>query len=484
MVPFPLVQKRQADMLEACGFACEFVGEREFSGEMVKMWQPTGAWKQAKTSMLGYGGAAFGGKTYGLLILMRILAELVPGVTISFFRRTYKQLSGPNAAIELSYEVFGKVAKDRDGGKEWHWENGSAAYFRHAQHKKDVHNYQSQSFEVLLIDEATSFEWEIADYLITRNRVAKELPQGFKPFTLLTTNPGNVGHAWYAKLFDLAINAGDEKKHEQVKRVVNPNGKNVDVYFIPAFLEDNAIGVARDPEYEDRLMERDPEIAKALRYGDWTVFAGQMFPSWTRERIACKAFDIPVHWAKWRACDYGFTHPWAAGWFTVNPDTGRVYVYRAIKQSGLTDRQQARLMKQMTPPGEMIVTTYAGHDYWAKSGKGNGVTTSVDEYRAEGIGLEKADIDRISGVQKIHRLLVDLPDEKPSIQVFEDYYDVFECMVSVIRDPNRPEDVKKVDGDDAFDMLKYGLTNTNPKPRLPQKPKKKQAWVGASFSRR
>ena len=480
-IPLPLVQKRQADMLEACGFVCASVGEREFGGEMVEMWQPTGEWEQAKTSRIGYGGAAFGGKTYGMLVLIRVLAELIPGITISFFRRTYSELLGPNAAIQLSYEVFGQVARDRDGGKEWHWENGSSLYFRHAQHLKDVHKYQSQSFEVLLIDEATSFEWQIADYLLTRNRVAKDLPNKFRPFALLTTNPGNVGHAWYAKLFDLAVNKGDEKKHEQVKRVVNPNGKNVDVYFIPAFLEDNAIGVARDPEYEDRLMESDPEVARALRYGDWTVFAGQMFPSWTRDRVACEAFDIPVHWAKWRACDYGYTHDWSAGWFTMDPDTKRVYVYRAINQSGLTDRQQARTMKSMTPPSESIVTTYAGHDYWSKSAKGEKVTTSVDEYKAEGIHLDKADIDRINGVKKIQRLLVDMPDGKSGIQVFEDYYSEFNCMVSVIRDPNRPEDVKKVDGDDAFDMLKYGLTNTNPKPRMPKSKKKRNQSASAAF---
>ena len=48
------------------------------------------------------------------------------------------------------------------------------------------------------------------------------------------------------------------------------------------------------------------------------------------------------------------------------------------------------------------------------------------------------------------------------IQVFEPYYEIFECMETLVREDaagQEPEDVKKVDGDDPFDMLKYGLTN-------------------------
>lgn len=475
-MPFPLVQKRQADMLQACGFPCVLAGEREFSGQMVEMWQPTGDRKPAVADVIGYGGAAFGGKSYGALILARVAAELWPGVQITYFRRTYTELDGPGASIQKSYEIFGSVAQDREGGKEWVWDNGSAFYFRHCNNEKDVYSYQSQQIDILLTDEATSFTWLMIDYLMTRNRVSGDIP-GFSPFAVLFTNPGNIGHAWYAQLFDLDMDGRGERQHEQVKRVLNPNGKYSRVYFIPAFLEDNQIGVARDPGYEERLMQRDPEVAKALRFGDWSVFAGQMFPLWVKERMICEPFDIPIFWPRWRASDYGLTHPWAAGWFTMDPDTKRIYVYRAIKQSGLTDRQQARIMQQMTPPEEQISGTYAGHDYWAKSGKGERVTTSVDEYRAEGIHLTKADTDRLNGVRKIQRLLVDMPDGKPGFQIFAPYYDVFGCMVSLIRDPHNPEDVKKVDGDDAYDMLKYGLTNTNPAPVTPKSAEKTRQVV-------
>lgn len=461
---FPLLQKRQAALLEACGFACKDAGEYEFGGQMIPMLRATGEVGEAKADIIGYGGAAYGGKSYALLILARVAAELLPGVQIAFFRRTYPELDGPGAAFQKSHEVFEGAARDNDGGKEWVFPNGSQFYFRHCQNERDVYSYQSQQIDIFMSDESTHFTWKIMDYLLTRNRVSGNIP-GFKPFAVLPSNPGNVGHVWYSQLFDVEKKLGE---HEQVKRTQNPNGKNSNVYFIPAFLEDNAIGVSRDPGYEGRLMERDPEIARALRYGDWSIFAGQAFPSWSRDRMTVKPFEIPDHWAKWRATDYGFVHPWTAAWFTVDPLTRRVYIYRAILKEGLSDTQQAELIRDMTAPDEKITVTYASPDMWARKTHKNRVFTAVDEYKDAGIILTRADDDRLNGKRKIDRLLFDMPDGKPGIQVFENYYDVFKCMATVVRDDKNPEDVKKVDGDDAYDMLRYGLTNMKQPEKKPQ----------------
>jgi len=472
---FPLLQARQAKLFEACGLPCVSVGKRLFKGVEVEMFQPTGERREPVASLIGLGGAAFGGKTYGILALAATLAEVWPGVQIAFFRRTYPELDGPGAAIQTAYEMFGGKAKASDGGKEWTWENGSAFYFRHCQNEKDVYSYQSQQIDVLLPDEATHFTWFIVDYLLTRNRASGNVKvPGFRPFAVMPTNPGNVGHAWYSQVFDVNEKHGP---HETVKQTVNPNDKTSTVYFIPAYLEDNKIGVANDPEYEARLMQRDPEIANALRRGVWTIFAGQMFPTWSRERVACKSFEIPDHWPKWRALDYGFVHPFAAGWATRNPQTGRIYVYRAVKKSELTDVAQARLIRDMTPQGELVTATYASPDMWARKTKKNVIFTAVDEYKSEGVILTQADNDRKRGVAKLHGLLEEMLDGYPGIQVFEEYFDVFKCMTTLVRDKDNPEDVEKVDGDDAYDMLRYLLTNYN-LPAKKQKETPRHPWAG------
>jgi len=456
---FPYLQQRQAKLLEACGFRCVPIGEQEFGGRQVPMWQATGEYRPALADIIGYGGAAYGGKSYGLLILARVAAEILPGVQIAYFRRTYPELDGPGAAMQKAHEIFNGVARNSDGGREWKWSNGSTFYFRHCQNERDVYSYQSQQMDILMGDEATHFSWMIIDYLLTRNRVSGDIP-GFKPFAVLPSNPGNIGHAWYSQVFDVEKKAG---AHETVKRTQNPNGKYSSVYFIPAFLEDNQIGVSRDPGYEQRLMERDPDVARALRYGDWTIFAGQAFPTWERERMVCKPFELPSHWAKWRALDYGFVHPFTAGWCTVDPQSRRMYIFRAVKQSGLSDTQQAELIRDMTPPDEVIHITYASPDMWARKTAKNKVFTAVDEYKDVGILLTRADDDRLNGKHKLDRLLMDLPDGRPGIQIFEPYYDVFKIMTSLVRAHVNPEDVQKVDGDDPYDMLRYILTNLKQK---------------------
>jgi len=454
---FPLVQEKQAKLFEACGFPCVATGEHEFNGKQIPMWRATGERRAPAADNIGYGGAAFGGKSYGLLLLARVAAELWPGVQIAFFRRTYPELDGPAAAMQKAHLVFGDVAKPTDGGKEWGWPNGSTFFFRHCQHEDDVYSYQSQAMDILLVDEGTHFTWFIMDYLLTRNRSSGDVKvPGFKPFAVQCTNPGNVGHVWYSQVFDVEKKQGP---HEKTKQVMNPNGKLASTYFIPAFLEDNQIGVAADPGYEDRLTQRDAEIARALRKGDWTIFAGQAFPSWTHDRIAVPPFEIPEYWPRWRALDYGFVHPMMAGWATSNPKTKRLYIYRAVSQSGLSDEDQASLMNVSTPADERMAVTYASPDMWAQTGKNVKKETSVDVFKKEGIILTRADDDRLNGKRKIDRLLFDGPDGLPMIQVFEPYYDLFKCMTTLIRDPHRPEDVLKVEGDDPYDMARYLLTN-------------------------
>jgi len=191
---FPLVQEKQARLLEACGFPCQPAGEHEFYGQMLPMWRATGERQAAKTGVIGYGGAAYGGKSYGALTMIGIASQLWPGCQSVFYRRTYSELGGAGAIIPKAKGIFAGIARDRDGGKEWNFTNGSTFYLRHCQHESDVYSYQGSQPDILIFDEATSFTWFIIDYLQTRNRASGEIKvQGFRPFTLLLTNPGNIG---------------------------------------------------------------------------------------------------------------------------------------------------------------------------------------------------------------------------------------------------------------------------------------------------
>jgi hypothetical protein len=89
-------------------------------------------------------------------------------------------------------------------------------------------------------------------------------------------------------------------------------------------------------------------------------------------------------------------------------------------------------------------------------------------YKAKGIKLEPANIDRVNGWGEILDKLGD-PDNLdnpivPTWYIFEGCIHLAECVPALEHNPNRPEDVLKVDvdengqgGDDPGDCARYGL---------------------------
>lgn len=394
---------------------------------------------------------------------------MVPGVQVGFFRRKFTELEGADGPIDRSLGLFTQAGATYNGSKHtWSFPNGSKFRFAHCNNEANRFDYQSQAFDILIFDEATHFTWKIIDYLLTRNRASKT-SQLTQPFALFLTNPGGVGLSWFIKLFDILKAKGE---HGQVKQVINQSGQELDTYFIPAFIADNPIGQEKDPDYEERLKQSDPNTAAALINGDWTVFQGQAFPQWDYALHACEPFPIPDNWPVYRASDYGYNHPFDCLWRTQDPGTGIVYIFREVNASGLTDRQQARRIKEATLPGENVLMHFAGHDYWNQKNVEDVSTCAADEYAAEGIYLTKADIGRVSGKQKIDRLLAIQEHGQPGMKVFRgSCKPLIEIMPLLVISETNPEDVQKMDGDDPYDCLRYVLTNVRDK--QPDKPKAK-----------
>jgi len=169
---------------------------------------------------IGYGGAAFGGKTEALVALGMIACMSVPGVNVGYFRRQFTELEGADGPIERSQQLYQKAGGLYNQQKHA-WTFGSRfnvtshMRFCHCQHEKDVHSYQSWAFDILLVDEATTFSWYIIDHLIARNRPSKDstLPH---PFRVMTANPGGIGHSYYMQIFGLegTLHRGDAEGKE------------------------------------------------------------------------------------------------------------------------------------------------------------------------------------------------------------------------------------------------------------------------------
>lgn len=430
-------QPKQAELLDAFGVLGLWTGEKV---------------KRPKAKRIGYGGAAGGGKTDGALGLAGGLADAFPGCSIGFFRRTFPELEGPQGAIQRSMELFSTVGTYSIVRHEWVFRNKSRLRFCHAQLAKDVYKYQSTQFDFMLFDESTHYPWEMLDYLLTRNRATVD---GVVTAAGFFSNPGNIGHAWYKHLF-VDAGAPNVVHHRVLPGEVH---KYEDVLFIPSRLEDNQILEQRDPEYRTNLENRTDATSSALLDGDWDKFAGQVFKTWKRERHVCRPFTLPEWWPKWRATDWGRENPFCTLWFARDPDSGRVYVYRELYRVGLTDKQQALTIRELTPPDEKISLHYADPSMWTEKSYQNIVTSTADEYGMNGVYLTRADNNRLNGKRKVDGVLESLPDGGPGLVVFETCVNLIRTLPLLVHDAVNVEDVDTGGEDHAYDTLRYGLTN-------------------------
>ena len=432
-------QERQADLLRACGALDYLYG---------------GAMREPVAPILGYGGAAGGGKTDTMLALGRIICDAYAGAMVTYFRRTYPELEGPDGAILRSQAMYDDAGQYRTDKHRWDFPNKSKLFFRHMQAIKDMYKLQSTQMHVILVDEATHFTWEMIDYMITRNRTTVA---GLRPFVVMGSNPGNIGHLWYMQLFDVHDNSGGEQgKHGQVKTIKSPNGTLERTMFIPARLEDNQILMKLDPEYEAKLRRRAPDLVEALRFGNWQIFAGQVLREWRRELHVCEVFELPEHWPKWRAIDWGYAKPFVCLWLAMDPDIGRIYVYRELVKTRLSDTEQAKLIVAYTGE-ERIEATYADPSVFNE--KGGDIDTTDKAYKKMGVLLRRGDNKRIQGKRKVHRYLKEMgPDGLPMLRVFENCTYLIKTLPALTSDILNPEDVDTQQDDHGYDALRYGLT--------------------------
>lgn len=403
-----------------------------------------------KTPVTFYGGAKGGGKSKGLQLIMLLRRFQYAGSTGAIFRRTFPELEGNH--IRPLFAAFPALREYWNEGKKLlTLPNGSTLQFCHCSNEPDIDLYQGREFHDLAIDEAGQWTEAMFRKLSGSNRSSKP---GIKARVLLTGNPGGVGHGWLKRIF--------------VERRFQERERPQDYAFIQALVDDNEALTANDPEYVHRLdAEPNEALRKAYRYGDWNIFAGQFFQEITRDIHLIKPFTVPPHWNRFGAYDFGFNHPAAFGWFATDED-GNVYLYRELVKAGLRVDQFAREINEF-PDTQQCYPIVAGHDCWTVKGvlKDTAAPPTVaEEFQSHGILLKRAVIDRIQGAAHMRSYLaLRGAQRKPRFYIFDTCPVTFDCLSRMIHDPDRVEDVLKVDategdplsGDDAYDMVRYGL---------------------------
>jgi len=397
-----------------------------------------------------FGGARGGGKSYALRNIFLGKCAEIPGTTAAIFRKTFPELDA-NHIRPLFQEH--PLLRDfwSESKKLLSLPNGSTLQFSYCTNEADVSVYQGRELHLLGIDEAGVWDEGMFRTLLGSNRSSN--PR-IKARCALTANPGNRGHQWLKRLF--------------VERRYNDRERPQDYHFIQSLIADNPALVDSDPDYVHRLnTEPNEMLRRAYLYGDWDTLAGAYFSELSRDIHLIKPFSIPAHWNRFGAYDYGYNHPAAFGWF-ANDEDGNTYLYRELIQNKMrVDQYAAELLGH--DDTKILYPIVAGHDCWTQKNvlRDDALPPTIaEEFQSHGIMLKRAVIDRVQGAAHLRSYLAPRgPARKPRFYVFDTCPVTFDTLSRMIHDPDKVEDVLKVDasegdplsGDDAYDMVRYAL---------------------------
>lgn len=380
---------------------------------------------ESKTKYTLFGGARGGGKSFVVDIKALLLSVYFPGIRVLLLRRTYPELR-VNHIIPLQ-ELLNGLAQYRTADKEFLFPNGSRIILGHCQRDSDVMNYQGHAYEVIFLDEATHFSEYQYKMLTASNRLSGSYKgtETIIPRMYLTANPGGPGHNWVKRLFI----------DRQYQGAEDPN----DYSFIPSNVYDNDFLMKNDPDYV-KALERLPENEKrAMLYGDWNVFDGQMFQEFDINSHVIDPFIIPNNWRIYRTRDYGLDMT-AALWIAVSPDNF-AYVFNEFQKTNLIVSAAGEKLNSLTTMP--LFCDLAPPDLWNRHGE-TGKSAASIFFEESGHFLTKANNDRVNGwlaVKEWLQLKEDREGNKvPRLRIFKNCVNLIRCLPLLQYDEKNPCD--------------------------------------------
>ena len=410
-----------------------------------------------KALSIGFGGARGGAKTHATFAQISLDdCQRRDGLKFLFLRKVAK--SARESITDLRRKVLFMCPheyKEQSGTIKF--KNTSHIILGHFNYEKDIDQYLGLEYDGIAIEEATQLSEAKRKDILTCLRTSR---QDWRVRDYNTTNPGGVGHEWFKRTFIIPFRKGQE----------------TNTRFIPSTVYDNKMV---DGDYRGKLETLTGWKRGAWLEGDWDIAAGQFFTNFRYDKHVIKPFEIPSHWQVWASLDYGFNHPTTCHLFAKND--GIIYVVGEYGERKKLVPSHAEAIKQMFKRtlGDNFMARLnafvAGQDAFAQRGNESGKTIA-DQYKDNGINLTPANTDRISGAGQILGLLGDVENNiEPKLFFFESCPKVIEQIPTLQHDPNRPEDVLKVDidedgngGDDYYDDLRYGVMANTVKSEIPK----------------
>ena len=236
-----------------------------------------------------YGGAAGGGKSYGLLLeALRHIDNPEYGAVV--FRRTYPEIMNEGGLWGESMSMYPLLGgKSSEDPPHWTFPSGATIRFAHMQYGKDMYSWQGSQIPLIGFDELTLFTKAQFFYMLSRNRSTC----GVKPYVRATCNPDADSWVkiflapWVHEDWPLEERAesgeirwfvidGDElvwlPKDGEYPNEQYPFAKSVT--FIEADIYDNPKLLEKDPGYLANLHALPLVERERLLHKNWRIRVG------------------------------------------------------------------------------------------------------------------------------------------------------------------------------------------------------------------
>ena len=290
---------------------------------------PQTAFMATPANVCIYGGAAGGGKSFGLL-MSALRYKNVPGFGCTIFRRNFNQIFSQGGLWDESMKIYQGIrgADPKFARGQWWFRNQngdivSKVTFAHIERDEDVHKWQGSQICEIGFDELTHFSEKTFFYMLSRNRSTC----GVEPFIRATCNPD--ADSWVAKFIEWWIDPDtgypipersgklrwfvrrDEilywanTKQELWKQfdLKTPEEKAEprSVTFIMSKLEDNQELLKVNPGYMANLKAMSVIERERLLHGNWKIkaAAGLFFK---RSQVGNYLSFVPDDVIEWVRC--------------------------------------------------------------------------------------------------------------------------------------------------------------------------------------
>ena len=431
------------------------------------------AFEECASRNILWGGQAGPGKSHGVRWWLYKRSLVIPNHKAVLLRENSKQLETTHLFdMRRELPLFGARLVD-DVAR---FPNGSEIHCGHMAEADAVFRYTGTEYGAIVADEAALYP-VYAQGTTTlaelRTRARKDYVdvqgQAVDPRFVCVTNPGGPSASWLCDMF--VDHSPDYERFPKLKGKYDPN----EWAYIPARVDDNPY---MREDYKDTALAGLSKVRyQQLAEGDWHVFAGQFFSSWSdAEHTRTLAIAPTTDW--FGSMDWGYNAPGCVIWWACLPD-GHYHIAKAWKFSGMSAEEVGREIKTLTKALGIKRLRYLVADpaMWQKTGAGRGQSIAETLTRA-GIPMRAGDNDRFNGWTRCQSLLRQDAAGVPWLTVdpIEAKY-LARTIPAAVSAKNDADDVDTTIDDHGLDAWRYGAMS-RPMPTLLAQRKRPKGSAG------